>query len=380
MRILVTADTVGGVWTYTRELVTGLTRRGFEVVLVSFGNIPSAEQTQWMNGLSNLDYRPTGFKLEWMQDSADDMRASAEYLETVADETRPDVIHLSQFYYGGIKTDAPRVLVAHSDVVSWWVAVHGCEPPDSAWMRWYRSVVTRGVMNATAVVAPSRWMLRQIDHHYGHPALTSAIYNGRTASFFRTSETKDQAITSIGRVWDSGKNVALLLQEQLPWPVCIVGSDTQPGTENSSGQMLKSAPGVKFLPPQNEQQICDLLSRTAIYAAVSRYEPFGLAPVEAALSGCAIVASDLDSWRELWGTAALFFRNNDAGSLRETLVALVENPERRQLYAQRACDHARRWFTADRMVEEYLGFYNKLLPGASSLQIRQADTPSVVET
>ena len=45
MRALVTADTVGGVWTYTRELVTGLSQRGVDVTLVSFGEIPSATQS-----------------------------------------------------------------------------------------------------------------------------------------------------------------------------------------------------------------------------------------------------------------------------------------------------------------------------------------------
>ena len=69
MHILVTADTLGGVWTYTRELVTGLIRHGEQVTLVSFGDIPTAAQTQWMEGLPNLDYRPTAFKLEWMLDS-----------------------------------------------------------------------------------------------------------------------------------------------------------------------------------------------------------------------------------------------------------------------------------------------------------------------
>ncbi len=33
MHILVTADTLGGVWTYTRELVTGLVRHGERVTL-----------------------------------------------------------------------------------------------------------------------------------------------------------------------------------------------------------------------------------------------------------------------------------------------------------------------------------------------------------
>jgi glycogen(starch) synthase len=68
MHILVTADTLGGVWTYTRELVAGLVRGGDRVTLVSFGDIPTAAQTTWMEGLPDLDYRPTAFKLEWMLD------------------------------------------------------------------------------------------------------------------------------------------------------------------------------------------------------------------------------------------------------------------------------------------------------------------------
>src|SRR5258708_17583383 len=75
MHILVTADTIGGVWTYTRELVAGLLRVGHRVTLVSFGNIPAPSQTQWMEGLKDLDYRPTAFKLEWMQDSQADLRS-----------------------------------------------------------------------------------------------------------------------------------------------------------------------------------------------------------------------------------------------------------------------------------------------------------------
>jgi len=37
------------------------------------------------------------------------------------------------------------------------------------------------------------------------------------------------------------------------------------------------------------------------------YEPFGLAPLEAALSRCAIVANDIPSLREVWGSAAMYF-------------------------------------------------------------------------
>ena len=59
----------------------------------------------------------------------------------------------------------------------------------------------------------------------------------------------------------------------------------------------------------SESEMRELLSRAAIYIATSKYEPFGLAPLEAALSRCAIVANDIPSLREIWGDAALYFRS-----------------------------------------------------------------------
>ena len=59
MHVLVTTDTLSGVWTYTRELVTGLVSRGMRVTLVSFGEIPLPDQTLWMDHLHGLQYHPT---------------------------------------------------------------------------------------------------------------------------------------------------------------------------------------------------------------------------------------------------------------------------------------------------------------------------------
>ena len=79
MHILITADTVGGVWNYTRELVTGLARRGVRVTLVSFGGVPAAAQSAWLEGIDGVRYLPTDFRLEWMQDAARDLRESEEF-------------------------------------------------------------------------------------------------------------------------------------------------------------------------------------------------------------------------------------------------------------------------------------------------------------
>jgi len=362
MHILVTADTMGGVWTYTRELVSGLIRRGIRVTLVSFGDIPGPEQTEWMDGLANLDYRPTAFKLEWMQDCEADLAASAEYLESIVRESKPDLLHLSQFYYGALKCHVPRIVVAHSDVVSWWMAVRQQEPPDSDWTRWYRAAVSRGIAKADAVVAPSKWMLEQVALHYAKPSSGSVINNGRSPLLFNPHVSKDQLIMTVGRLWDSGKNASLLLQQQMPAPVTIAGSERHPESKGTALDARDARHGVHFEPHRNEKQLIQLFARAPIYAATSRYEPFGLAPLEAALSRCAIVASDIPPFRELWEGAAVFFRSNDAQSLREALEPLIGDPELRLKYATLAYNHARQKFNADRMVDDYLNVYKTLAP------------------
>jgi len=317
-----------------------------------------------MERLSGLDYHPTAFKLEWMQNSEDDMEASAEYLSEIVEETRPDVLHFNQFYYGALAGPAPKVVVAHSDVVSWWLAVRGEEPPPSSWLSWYRNLVTRGLQGASTVAAPSRWMLDQVEMLYTKTSGSRVIYNGRTPSLFNPHVTKEDRIVTAGRIWDSGKNAGLLLQEDLPAPLCIVGAGEHPETESNGFVATRAPDNVQLQPQQSESQMIQLLARASIYAAPSRYEPFGLAPVEAALSRCAIVASDIPPLRELWQDAALFFRNDDAPSLKGSLESLVRDPGLRNRYAKLAYTRARLKFTAGRMVDEYMELYRALAPAA----------------
>lgn len=358
MHVLITTDTVGGVWTYTRELVNGLVRRGCQVTLVSFGEIPTTSQTDWMEGLPRLDFRPTAFRLEWMQDVEQDMEASDEFLSSLIQEARPDVLHLNQYYYGAVRSDVPRIVVAHSDVVSWWEAVHGHEPPDTKWLRWYRQAVSRGLAAANTVVAPSQWMLDSLAKNYVTPREPRVVANGRSPLLFNPHVSKEDYVLSVGRIWDSGKQVTLVGQQELTVPIWIVGSERHPDASLRGESFTFGAnQPVVFKGPQSEAQLRQIYSRASIYAATSRYEPFGLAPLEAALSRCAIVANDIPSFREVWGDAALFFDRNDSRSLGEALRSLISNRELRMNYANRAYHCALKQFNTDRMVDGYLELY-----------------------
>ncbi|MGE5112312.1 MAG: glycosyltransferase family 4 protein [Acidobacteriaceae bacterium] len=361
MHVLVTADTVGGVWSYTKELVTGLVRHGVRVTLVSFGNIPTPSQIDWIEPLRLVDFRPTAFRLEWMQEAETDIDTSREFLMSIIEETRPDLLHLNQFCYGNLPVDVPKIVVAHSDVVSWWAAVKNEEPNDIEWMRWYRRAVSDGLSNATTVVAPSNWMLRQINTWYAPVKRGRVIYNGRTPTLFNPHVSKDNYILSVGRLWDGGKQAVLLTRIAPPAPVFIVGAEEHADAALRGVRAFDgTAATVRLKGPQSEGQLRHWFGRAALYAATSQYEPFGLAPLEAALSRCAIVANDIPSFREIWGETVCYFRTNDAASLQRQLERLQGNRELRLRYASLAYNRARARYTAERMVNDYINLYQTL--------------------
>ena len=365
MHVLVTTDTLSGVWSYTRELVSGLITRGHRVTLVSLGEIPLPQQTAWMEGLHGLSYHPTAFRLEWMQEAEQDLSESIAYLQGLIAELSPDLLHFNHFCFGAIAASQPKIVVAHGDYLSWWKAVHDTEPSPSRWLRWYRDTVREGLRKADSVVAPSFWMLESVQDCFGEPSRGSVIYNGRNPIFFNPYLAKDDCVLAIGRLLDAGKQVNLITQHRHPVPVCIVGSEPpieriklpiRADIKVSAGESTVALKG-----PQTEAQLRNLYGRSAIYAATSRYEPFGMAALEAALSRCAIVANDIPSFREIWGDAALYFDSNDASSLAATIRRLSDQRDLCRAYANRAYNRARERFTAKRMIDEYLSLYGELL-------------------
>lgn len=369
MHVLVTADSLSGSWTYARELVTGLVTRGVHITLVSFGEIPLPNQTAWMDHLHGLDYHPTAFRLEWMQEAEDDLPESSEFLVSLIREIRPDLLHLNHFCYGNLPVDLPRVVMAHGDLITWSKAVHDRPVGRAQSLAWYRKTVLEGLHGADVVVAPSAWMLEQISDSYGTPGRGEVIYPGRNPIFFNPYVSKDDCVLAVGRLVDASKQVFLLTQQPHPLPVCIVGTEqTVPVPRipiRADVKVATEKTTVAIRGPQTDAQLRALYSRAAIYAATSRYEPLGMPALEAAFSRCAIVANDIPSYREIWGDAALYFRRNDASSLAENIRLLNEDRSMRRAFAELAYTRARERFTTKRMIDQWLELYRSLIATAS---------------
>ncbi|MDQ3849644.1 MAG: glycosyltransferase, partial [Actinomycetota bacterium] len=106
-------------------------------------------------------------------------------------------------------------------------------------------------------------------------------------------------------------------------------------------------------------ELRERMGQAAIFAHPARYEPFGLAPLEAGLAGCALVLGDLPSLREVWGDAAAYVTPGDAEALADRLQGLIAEPDRRADLGCRARVRARRYGAAS-MARAYAGTYARL--------------------
>src|SRR6184192_1933961 len=106
-RVLMTGDTVGGVWTFTLELAEALASNNIEVILATMGGPPSEQ-------VPNITLLANDWKLEWMPDPWHDIEESGKWLLDLEQRYAPDVVHLNSFGHGALPWQSPTVLTAHS--------------------------------------------------------------------------------------------------------------------------------------------------------------------------------------------------------------------------------------------------------------------------
>ena len=354
MNILMTADTVGGVWTYALELARALAPHGVRVALATMGAPLTSAQWTEAGRIPNVTIYESTYKLEWMAQPWEDVARAGDWLLDLEGRVRPDVVHLNGYAHGALPWRAPVVMVGHSCVLSWWQAVKGENVPPE-WAR-YRAEVRRGLRAADLVLAPTRAMLAALDRHYGPLPPSGIVFNGREATVFPPS-IKEPFIFSAGRLWDEAKNVRALAHsaESLPWPVCVAGETCGPG---GGTVRVPNVEALGVLPPP---ALAEWLGRAAVYALPARYEPFGLSALEAGLAGCALVLGDIPSLREVWGDAALFIPPDDTEALQDTLRGLIADEGRRREMAARARRQALA-YTPERVAEGYLAAYAWIAP------------------
>jgi phosphatidylinositol alpha-mannosyltransferase len=102
-----------------------------------------------------------------------------------------------------------------------------------------------------------------------------------------------------------------------------------------------------------------------VFVSAASFEPFGLAVLEAASAGCALILSDMGSFRELWEGAALFVPVRDEDAYVEAIEMLIRDPDRRQRLGEAASRRAVR-YTPQAMADGMLAIYSDVLSRSAS--------------
>lgn len=359
MRLLLTADAVGGVWPYALELARALAPRGVEAHVATMGPLPNEAQRADA-ARAGVTLHESDYALEWMDAPWDDVARAGDWLLGLERALAPDVVHVNGYAHGALPFRAPAVVVAHSDVCSWWEAVRG-EPAPASWDP-YRAAVAAGLAGADVVVAPTRAMAEALARHYGVRADdVHVVPNARRAAEYAPAP-KEPIVLTAGRLWDEAKNVAAVARaaEGLPWPVYVAGDAASPDGRAAEWE----AAAVRWLGALPPDELARWIGRAAVYALPARYEPFGLSALEAGLAGCALVLGDVPSLREVWGDAALYVAPDDATRLAAVLRTLAADEAYRAAFGARARARALA-YTPERMADGYLAAYAAVTTGAA---------------
>jgi glycosyltransferase involved in cell wall biosynthesis len=173
-----------------------------------------------------------------------------------------------------------------------------------------------------------------------HPAKTARDHPPTLLTVSRLQRYKNQAAT-IRAAARLGPGVQ----------VWLIGQ----GPERDSLQGLADSHGVRCRidTEADNDAVSDAYRRARVAVCPSRFEGFGLTPVEAVASGTPVVASDIPPHRESVGSAARFFPLDDVDALAEALgVALDAAPSDPSLIRE---------LTIPAAAERFLGFLRPLL-------------------
>ncbi|MEX2673160.1 MAG: glycosyltransferase family 4 protein [Phycisphaeraceae bacterium] len=326
MRLLLTTDTRGGGWTHTLELARGLSRMDVDVTVAALGKrLPPPSRAALAATGANIYEAPFG--LDWMLAPWAELADANRWLLRIYERVEPDVVQLNGTSHAAMRLPGPLVAVGHGCARTWWWSVMAGPPP----VEWRRGeeILAAGLRRADAVVCASEAMSAMMRRCYGPLRRMQVIRPGRCGRRLKPG-IKSTSVLSTGQLWDEGNNLQALddAAGHIRWPVRVAGERRD--LDGSTWRMRS----VVTLGELDEAEMAAQMRRAAIFALPSRYAPVGMATLEAALSGCALVLGDIPALRETWGEAAVYVPADDSAALAEAVNELIEDDgARRRLSA-----------------------------------------------
>lgn len=156
-------------------------------------------------------------------------------------------------------------------------------------------------------------------------------------------------LLSVGAL-DRHKNFNTLLtsfmhvSQQIPLQLVVVGSFCDPYfTLYKKYVAENNVQGVIFTGFVDNETLATLYTGALCHVFLSRYEGFGLTPLEAMACGCPVITSNTSSLPEVVGDAGILVDPLDAGTVAESILLFNSSPETRQSLISAGLKRARKF-------------------------------------
>lgn len=354
LRVLMTADAVGGVWQYAIDLAAGLRPHGIAITLAVLGPSPSADQRAAAEA-SGVSLVPLDLPLDWTARTPGEVEEAGKAVARLTEEVKPDILHLnSPALAAGASFPCPVVAVCHSCVATWWQAVRSGPLPDE--FVWRTDLVRQGYRAADVLIAPTEAFADVTARAYGLEKRPVVIHNGRRPAPRGEAESAGLFAFTAGRLWDDGKNLAAIDRAAAGLPLPFVAAGPLQGPHGAGIELHH----VKAVGRIGDADIARYLRAAPIFVSAAYYEPFGLAVLEAAQAGCALVLSDIPTFRELWNDAAVFVPPDDDRAIADAVMRLAKDGAARARSGSLAKERAAA-YSLEAMSRGILAVYESLL-------------------
>ncbi len=242
----------------------------------------------------------------------------------------------------------------------------------------YRYKVKRddllNVRSATSVLVNSYFSRESIYRVYGINARVNYL-GVDSEKFFPSTKSdgrQENAIISVGRTYpEKGYDFIIEALSRMPQairPKLVIVADMRDPTEERYFASRAQQKKVEYsiLSGISDEELVECYRRAKLFVYAPILEPFGFAPLEAMACGLPVVAVKEGGVREtvLDGETG-FLTQRDPQEFAEKIQLLLENPEMRKRYGERARRHVETHWTWERSVQKLQKNFQRIISSAN---------------
>lgn len=230
----------------------------------------------------------------------------------------------------------------------------------------YRLIIKRAVRRAKKIIAVSNYTKQDIINQFSvepNKVLVTlegvATLSGKADTIFTKNLSTKKTLTNycilepyllyIGNAYphknlESLVRVFINLRRQIPaMKLVLVGKSDYFYDRLKDYVKALRAKGIIFPGYVPDRDLDILFKRALAYVFPSKYEGFGLPPLEAMARGCPVVSSQATCLPEILGQAALYFDPANEADMYASLLTIIKNDKLRQELVSRGYEQVKKY-------------------------------------